>query len=191
MMNAKFWQKIFSEQAELDIARRKIISASSDAQHFAKQVIFALQRDNVKEAAEKLALATKLLVALDKKYGKNGKLRNEGAWKAGIEEFVEAKLFFDYCGGKKIGAVDEFYVELDEYLGGLSDLTGELVRLMIIRATAKEFNEVKKAGKAVEEVIHALMQNNLTGYLRTKFDQAKNSLRKAEEILYEISQLNS
>lgn len=190
MMDTKFWQKIFTEQSELDVARRKIISASSDAQHLAKQVIFALQRDNTQEAAEKLAEAMKLLVELDKKYGKNGKLRNEGAWKAGIEEFVEAKLFFDYCRGGKIGAIKEFYVELDEYLGGLSDLTGEIVRLMIIKATAKRFAEVKKAGAAVDEVIHALMQNNLTGYLRTKFDQAKNSLRKAEEILYEISRMS-
>ncbi|MBI5076966.1 hypothetical protein HZB94_01105 [Candidatus Falkowbacteria bacterium] len=187
MLDAKFWKMIFQEQGELDVARRKIIGASSDAQHLSKQVIFALQRDNVKEAREKLTAARELLVELDKKYGQNGKLRNEGAWKAGIEEFVEAKLFFDFCDGKKIGGVKEFYVELDEYLGGLSDLTGELVRLMIILATQKKFDEVKKAGQAVDEVIHALMQNNLTGYLRTKFDQAKNSLRKAEEILYEIS----
>lgn len=187
MLNKIFWEKIFTEQSELDIARRKIIGASSDAQHLAKQVIFALQRDNAEEAKEKFAEAKRLLIELDKKYGENGKLRNEGAWKAGIEEFVEAKLFFDYCDGKKIGAISEFYVELDEYLGGLSDLTGELVRLMIILATQKKFDKVKEAGKAVDEVIHALMQNNLTGYLRTKFDQAKNSLRKAEEILYEIS----
>jgi len=66
-------------------------------------------------------------------------------------------------------------------------LTGEILRQMIIWTTRKEFDNVKDAGAIIEEVIHELIQHNFSGYLRTKFDQAKVNLHKSEQILYDLS----
>jgi len=187
MMNKKFWQAVFKKQGDFDVARRKIIGESAIAQHLAKQAIFALQRDKKKEALEKLAESTQMLVSLDKRFGKDFRLRMEGAWKAAVEEYTEAKLFSDFYNNKTIGEVKEFNVEADEFIGALSDVSGEIVRSMVIWTTKKEIEKVKKSAEAINEIIHELMQYNYGGYLRTKFDQAKKNLNKAEEILYDLS----
>jgi len=174
-------------QTEYDIARRKIISESSTAQQLAKQAIFALQRDGKKEAEEKIAESKKGLISLETRFSKDGKLRTEGAWKAAVEEFVEAKLFSDFIDGKRIDGIKEFFVLPDEYIGGLSDLTGEILRMMVIWTTKGNIKEVKASAAVIDSIIHELMQYNHGGYLRTKFDQAKKSLQKAEQIVYDLS----
>ena len=186
-MNKESWKKIFEGQGEYDVSRRKIISESAPAQHSAKQAIFALQRGNVEEAREKIEFSLKGLISLEERFGKDGKLRTEGSWKAAVEEYVEAKLFMDFYEGNEIGEITEFFVLPDEYIGGLSDLTGEIVRSMVIWTTKNEIDKVKAAAEVINEIIHELMQYNYGGYLRTKFDQAKKSLQKAEQILYDIS----
>ena len=187
MLNKKFWQGVLQGQTEYDISRRKIIGESSGALQSAKQAIFALQRDNKAEAEEKIKESKKGLISLEERFGKDGKLRIEGAWKAAVEEYVEAKLFSDFTEGRKIDGVEEFFVLPDEYIGGLSDLTGEIVRMMILWTTRGEIEKVKKASEVIDGIIHELMQYNYGGYLRTKFDQAKRSLQKAQQILYDLS----
>lgn len=187
MLDKKFWDKIFKEQGEFDTARRKIISESAAALHASKLTIFALHRDDLNEAKMKLAEAKTGLQSLDKRFGKDFRLRMEGSWKAAVEEFAEAKLFYDFCTSGKITGIKDLNVEADEYIGGMSDLTGEILRKMIIWATQKKDDKLKPAAAVIEDVVHELMQQNLGGYLRTKFDQAKKSQHKCEEVLYDIS----
>jgi len=186
-MNKPFWKKVLEKQASHDDSRHKIIALAASAQHTSKQAIFALQRENFNEAQEKLNFAKDILKKLDKQYGKDFRLRMEGSWKAAVEEFSEAKLFADFMNEKAMDGIKDFHIEPDEYFGGLSDVTGEVVRMMVIWTTQKEFSKVHKANEVVHEIIHELMAYNFSGYLRTKFDQSKNSLRKAEEIVYDIS----
>lgn len=190
MLDKKFWTNVFKKQETFDISRRKIIAESSRAQHTAKQAIFALHRDGLKEAEEKLDEAKKGLLSLDKRFGKDFRLRMEGSWKAAVEEFVEAKLFMDFYKELKIQGIKEFNVEADEYIGGLSDLSGEILRKMIIWATKKEYDKVEMAAEEIAQIIHELMKHNLTGYLRTKFDQAKKNQQKSESVRYDISLRN-
>ena len=44
----------------------------------------------------------------------------------------------------------------------------------------------KVVTKLINNIIGELVEFNMTGYLRTKYDQAKNSLRKIEQIAYEV-----
>ena len=187
MMNKKFWQEVFASQDAFNVSRRKIISESSNAQHLAKQSIFALQRGNKKEADEKLQLAKSGLMSLHKRFGTDLRLRMEGTWKAGVEEYLEAKMFSDFMNNKKIEGIKEFNVEADEYVGAISDVSGEIVRMMIIWTTENKIAKVKKAGNEISEIIGELTKNNFSGYLRTKFDQAKRNLQKSESILYDIA----
>ena len=38
-----------------------------------------------------------------------------------------------------------------------------------------------------QEIMGELIEFDLTSYLRTKFDQAKQAVRKLEEVVYEVS----
>ena len=143
MIDKKTWTKIFEEQDAFGISRRKIISESHNAQHLAKQTIFGLQRGSKKDAMATFKESLEGLISLDKRFGDNAKLRMEGSWKAAVEEFAEAKLFMDFMNGKSLGPIKEFYVSAEEYLGGLSDTTGEIVRMMIIWTTQDKLDKVK------------------------------------------------
>jgi predicted translin family RNA/ssDNA-binding protein len=187
MLDKTFFTKVFKQNSDGVISRRKIISESSNALHWSKQSIFALQRGKKTESKERMADAKKALISLDSRFGKDGKLRTEGSWKAAVEEYMEAKFFNDFMEGKKITGIKDFPVLGEEYLGALSDLTGEIVRMMVLWTTHGKIKEVKAAGEIVHDVLHELMQSDYRGYLRTKFDQAKRNMQKSESILYDLS----
>ncbi|HCC23774.1 TPA: hypothetical protein DF272_06400 [Candidatus Falkowbacteria bacterium] len=187
MLNQNFWKKINDDQAEYDQSRRIIIGQSSKALHLAKQTIFALHRNNLDEARTKLEESEQFLKALEKDFAKNQKLRFEGSWCAAVEEYVEARLFFMYVNGDEVGEITGLHIEPQEYLGGFSDFTGELLRRAVLLSAEEKFDEVKKIAQEISDAIDILLAYNLSGLLRTKFDQAKNNLNKIEHVLYDIS----
>jgi len=128
----------------------------------------------------------KMFYGLEKRFKKDPDLAYEGAYRAALEEYVEAKFFGKVLKGEKIDFISEVKVDVDSYLAGLCDLTGELVRKAVLFATEKKFKEVERMAEAVRLVMAELIKFNLTGYLRTKYDQAKQSLRRVEEVLYDV-----
>jgi predicted translin family RNA/ssDNA-binding protein len=189
MLNIPFWQQINEQQAAYDTARRRIIGDANQALHLAKQAIFALHRDNQDEAGQKLEMARTLLFTLEKEYATTPRLRSEGAWTAAVEEWTEAALFLQYVVGEKVGEISTLTILPQEYLGALSDYTGELLRRAVLRATKHNDAEVAVIAEEITVVIELLLGYNLTGLLRTKFDQAKRNQQKMEEIMYDQSRL--
>ncbi|MDD5341057.1 MAG: hypothetical protein PHC97_01315 [Patescibacteria group bacterium] len=186
MIDKKFFTKLKKEYDSYDIGRRIIIRHSNDILKFAKQAIFALHRENLKEADKTLAEAEKLFEYLQTKIDEEEGLKYEGAYLAAVEEFIEAKLFEQYIKTGKIGEIKGYKFEAESYLGGVCDFTGEVVRRAIFLATHRRYKEVEKCQQVIDEVIHELIQFNLIGSLRPKYDQAKNNLRKIEEIMYDL-----
>lgn len=187
MLNREFWKQVNESQAQYDKSRRIIIGQSNIALHLAKQAIFGLHRDNVTEAEEKLVESEKIFKELEAKYSGDAKLMYEGAWKAAREEFVEARLFLMFVKDESVGEISGVKIEPEEYLGGLSDYTGELLRRATLLATKQQFDQVQVVAKEIGDVIEDLLEYNLTGILRTKFDQAKRNLQRIEQMLYEIN----
>ena len=167
--------------------RREMIKSAGDAQHLAKKAIFAMQRDSATEAGENLRNAEAILTDLNQKYKKVTGIFEEGSYKAALEEFVEASIFNQYLQKKTIGKLSKIKVGPDIFISGLCDVPGELLRYAIKSATEKKFEEVKRCRQAADEIIGELVDMNLTGYNRQKFDQAKQALHKLEQILYEVS----
>jgi len=77
-------------------------------------------------------------------------------------------------------------IAYDSYLGGLCDLIGEMVRLATNRATRGDYKSAAVLKEQAETIMAELLDFDLTGYLRTKYDQARGHLRKLEQISYEI-----
>ena len=95
-------------------------------------------------------------------------------------------MFYLVMAGEKVDKIKGINLNIDSYLGGLCDLTGELVRQAINRAAKGNFEEVGKMKKIINEIMVELVEFDMTGYLRTKYDQAKNNLRKIEQNEYEV-----
>jgi len=185
MINKTFSEKLKKEYREQESERRQIISQSNIILHDSKRVIFALHRGEREQAGQTLADIEKILMSLEKKFGYS-RVMQEGAYSAAVEEFVEAKTLSVVLAGKKIEQFKGLKISHQGYLGGLCDLTGELVRHAINEAAKGNFDEADKVKKIINDIMAELIAFDMTGYLRTKYDQAKGNLRKIEQIDYEI-----
>ncbi len=185
MINKKFIQKLKKDYDQSNSERRQIISLSNIVLHDSKRIIFSLHRGDTEKAEASFKEVEKILVKLEKKFG-FARLLEEGSYKAGVEEYVEAKMFYLLMQGKKIGAIKEIKIKYDSYLGGICDAMGELVRRATNKAAKGELDEVEKIKEIMNDIMAELVEFDMTGYLRTKYDQAKGHLRKIEQINYEV-----
>ncbi len=187
MLNKPFFHKLQKEYVDYANARHEIIKVSSDALRMSKQAIFALHREEQKTAGDLILGVENIFKELSKKFKADKRLQYEGAYKAAVEEYVESKLFYQFLKTKKIAVINEVKVDLEGYLGGLCDFTGELVRRAVKLATQKKYEEIKLYAQVTDQVISELVQFNLTKILRNKYDQTARNLKKLEEILYDLS----
>lgn len=187
MLNSKYFKNVREELLDYAEKRREVIKTAGDAQHLAKKTIFALQRDDKAEAKQSLSRSLELLQGLVKKFKNVEGIFDEGSFKAGLEEYLEAKLFNDFLEGKPLDEIKELPVSADAYVSGLCDVPGEMVRYAIKSATERNFEMVNKCYESAEEIINELIDMDLTGYNRQKFDQAKQALNKLQQIVYEVS----
>ncbi|MGE5425650.1 MAG: hypothetical protein ACM3PZ_01070 [Bacillota bacterium] len=185
MINETFIKKLKTDYSKREQERRQIISRSNDVLFQAKKAIFALQREELEAAATKLMDMEKILGKMEKDFGPV-RLREEGAYHAAAEEYVEAKTLAAVVAGKKIVAVKGLHLGYDSYLGGFCDLIGEMVRFATNRAAKGKYESVAEMKEKAEEIMNGLLDFDLTGYLRTKYDQARGHLRKLETMAYEI-----
>ena len=185
MINDQFLKKLKEDYRTNESERRQIISASNNILFEAKKNIFALQRQDFKIAEEKINLIETGLKNLEERFGAE-RLHHEGAYKAAAEEYLEGKTFYVVIKNKKIEAVKGITLDYEAYLGGICDLIGELVRYATNQAAKGKFGEVAKIKKIAEDIMGQLIDFDLTGYLRTKYDQARGHLRKLEQMAYEI-----
>ncbi len=185
MINEKFLEELKKDYQANESERRQIISASNNILFEAKKNIFALQRQDFKAAEEKIAGIEKALKDLESRFG-FARLHREGAYKAAAEEYLEGKTLYLAIKNKKIEAVKGLSLDYESYLGGICDMIGELVRYATNQAAKGKFGEVAKTKKMAEDIMGQLIDFDMTGYLRTKYDQSRGHLRKLEQMAYEI-----
>lgn len=184
------FKQLKREYQSYQTIRSKIKKEADDALNKSKRAIFSLQRDNFEQGEKLIDEAEKHFHQIEKQVKKEPKLVFEGFYQSAREEYVEAKLFWQLLKKGKIGLIKEVKLFNNDYLGGISDLTGEMVRQAISLATQRDYLAVEKIKEKIEQIVNQLIQFNLTGYLRNKGDAAKRNLRKLEEILYEIKTRN-
>lgn len=189
MINDKFLKKLKDDYRANESERRQIISASNNILFEAKKNIFALQRNDFKAAETKMLDMEKALKNLEERFGFE-RLHREGAYKAAAEEYLEGKTLYLAIKNKPIETIKGISLDYESYLGGICDMIGELVRYATNRAANGKFSEVAKIKKLAEDIMGQLIDFDMTGYLRTKYDQARGHLRKLEQMAYEIKLRN-
>jgi len=187
MLDKKAFDKIAKVYSSYAIERRKLFAASDEMLAKSKQAIFALHRDDLVAARKFLAEVEVSENSFEPIFKEHPDLAGEGPHRAALEEYAEAKLFLAFIEGKMLGVIDEIELDSDTILGGLSDCVGEMARKAVQWATVHEDEKVKHCLEAGREIVAELLGLNLTGYLRTKLDQAKQSLRRIEDVAYDIS----
>jgi predicted translin family RNA/ssDNA-binding protein len=185
MINKNFLESLKDNYKKNETERREIISASNGLLFESKKIIFKLQREEFKEAQEKFLEVEKSFKSIENEFTAK-RLKKEGAYKAAAEEYLEAKTFYQTIKETEITEITSLDFDYESYFGGICDLIGELVRYATNQATKGKFKEVSKIKTKADDIMSQLIDIDMTGYLRTKYDQARGHLRKLEQMAYEI-----
>lgn len=173
--------KKFDEQREL------LIKKSRDVLKLSKQTIYAVHRDDLKEALKLEKIMKEELKVLND-YVKNiPKMYNQGSYKVAVQEYVEASLFLHFVKSKKLLTHKDLGVNYDYYLLGIGDLPGELYRRAVLAATKGKYEEVTSFRKLVDEIYAELLKMDIReSELRKKFDGIKYDLQKLEDLEFKV-----
>ena len=184
MLNKNEFKQIRDEMHKFDAKREDIINLSREIITISKQVIYAAQRNDLRTAQnaiktikEKINKLKKINIATD---------TNINA--VAFQEYVEAVAFYEFVKNKNIPTRASLGVSAEDYLSGLCDLTGELVRKAVYDVIHKKFDEAAKIKELVHDIYGEFLKLHLrNSELRKKSDAIKWNLKKLEEVMYDIS----
>jgi len=171
----------------IDSQREKVIKKSRDVVRLSKQLIYSVHRNEIHKAEKfKEEIKTKLkeVVDLTKDYPH---LYYSGSIKVAEQEYVEALTFLGYVKDDKLVGKNELNVSDENYLAGLCDLTGELVRYAINSAIKEKYEVAVKVKDFVTELYFDLSKFDFrNGELRRKYDSIKYDLKKLEDLVFQL-----
>ena len=118
-----------------------------------------------------------------------------GSLAAALEEYAEAALFMKWLEAKKdpsaplVASQQALGLPLsdEEYLGGVCDLTGEVGRVAVAAATARDLATVRRVFETDVAVMEAVSGLNLPPKLAKKVGPLEMCVRKVEHLLYELA----
>ncbi|KAK8963549.1 hypothetical protein KSP40_PGU002581 [Platanthera guangdongensis] len=198
---------------ELNDKRERVVKASRDVTMNSKKVIFQVHRANKDNKEEVLLKAEKDLAATTEQYMSRlvKELQGTDFWKLrraysfGVQEYVEAATFCRFCRKGSLLGLNEINSTLaplsdqnDEplqinaldYLLGLADLTGELMRLAIGRISDGEVDYAQRIRRFVQDIYRELtllapmMDDNAE--MKKKMETMLQSVMKIENACYSV-----
>ncbi|GMH52814.1 hypothetical protein TrRE_jg8380, partial [Triparma retinervis] len=172
-----------------DLTREDVIKRSREVQKAAKNSIFAMHRGNMKQADDLLETCVRVGNEIMKVIDVEPTLR-QGAFSNSLEEYAEALLFKTWLTEGKVACMEDFAelaVNEDEFLGGLCDLSGEVGRVAVLKGTKRDREGVQGCLDTNLSVLYALEGLHLPGKLNKKMDPLRGSVKKLENVLYELS----
>ena len=168
----------------IDLKREEVIQISREIITISKQVIYAAQRNDLEESSS----AIKKIKDKINKLKKIDICTDTNINSVAFQEYVEATAFYEFVKNKKIPTKKSLGVSAEDYLSGLCDLTGELVRKAIYDVIHKKFDEAERIKNLVNDIYGEFLKLHLrNGELRKKADSIKWNLKKLEEVMYDIS----
>ncbi len=187
MITKHDFEDMLTESQEFDSQREELIKKSRDVLKLTKQTIYAVHRDDMKDAETLVKEMQKQLKTLNEYVKKNQKMYHQGSYKVAIQEYVEAMLYYHFVRDHKLMTRSELGVETDYYLLGLCDLSGELSRKAIAAASKGKYKEPFVIKDFLDSLYELLLKFDIRdGELRGKFDSIKYDLKKLEDVCFEL-----
>lgn len=187
MLNKADFKDMLNKFRKHDEQREHVIIKSRSLIKLSKQIIYSVHRDdfsNIAGLIKKIELVKKQIEAIVKK---NHYLLSVGAYKVGVGEYVEALLYYNFVKHGKLPSHKQLSVNSENYLFGLCDLTGELVRKAVFLAGKGKNKEVGVIKNLVDEIYGEILKFDVRGNdLRRKIDSIKYDLKKLEDLVLEL-----
>jgi len=203
LVDKEEWEKLRQGYEEYDQKRELVIKACRDVQKAAKQAIYAAQRGDLQKTQKLTESANVGAKAIWEEHIHDNPGLRYGSFQGALEELAEAELFLEWL--KHLNAKDGDEGDADmallplkkdlacgllsaqEYLGALSDYTGEVGRVAVEAATRREGDAVQECLRSIFAAHAAIASAPLVGKQLEKLDAAKRNLRKLETIQYDLA----
>lgn len=174
-----------------DKKREEIIKQSRDVQKLSKQAIFSIHRGNLIDAKDKLDKAFDLANTIISSIVNEYPTLRQGAFSNSLEEWAEGAMTYEWVINKRIILKHELeIVSSHEYIGAISDFTGEIGRLAVALASKRDIKSVKEILECDVTLSATMMLLNVGGKYNKKADAVFMNLKKVENIVYDLSLLN-
>jgi len=167
---------------EFESSRRKGLKLSDQLRIESKLAIGYLLNDNNSEADKSLEKAEKMYEELLGLLQTNSYLHSIGGIHVGTEEYVEARLLADYLEGKALSSLEELNVQHDSYIGGLCDMSGELLRYS--RRNPDKMKQIEAdLDSLYQECLQVIVTRN--GAIRKKLGDLERNMKKIEDMIFQ------
>lgn len=163
LLDAASLDAIRTRMDAYDEIREDVIKRARDVQKLSKQAIFSVHRKDAKDAQQKLAQCIPILDYILIRVSEEPSLRY-GAVSGCLEEWAEGMMTLQWSANKRILSKSELArLSAEEYVGALSDFTGEIGRLAVAAAAKRDVGTVSDILQADAVIYSALMQLNISG----------------------------
>ncbi|MBW2983877.1 hypothetical protein KY361_02080 [Candidatus Woesearchaeota archaeon] len=187
MLNKQDFKDMRNGFHKHDEQREQIIIKSRSLIKLSKQIIYSVHRDDFSDTASLIKEIESIKKQMDAIVKKNPQLLSVGAYKVGIGEYAEALLYCHFVKNKKLLTHKKLKVSPENYLFGLCDLTGELVRKAVFLAGKGKDKEVGNIKDIVDNIYgEALKFDVRDNELRRKIDSVKYDLKKLEDLVLDL-----
>jgi predicted translin family RNA/ssDNA-binding protein len=168
---------------QINRERSYCMNLSDKLRVLSKTTISFLVKDNFELAEKNLPEMNKLFLSIQKKMKQNPYLYGFPVINIGLEEYLETLFLYAYIKNKPMPNITTLRVTPEVYLGGLSDMTGELVRL-----ARRHENQVRYIHDYVARIYELIIPLSITrnSQTRNKLETIGNNLRKIEGIIYDL-----
>lgn len=206
--NSVFFTAFSLYQSELDARNDKyerLVKLSRDVTIQSKRAIFSLLRREenseklAAEGEEKFQAIKKLLLEVSNETKNEDPYKFARAISPGIQEFIEAVTLMYYIKDQRLITYEEIYdlyfsfgdtsvlLTHYDYMLGVADLTGELMRMAINRIGSREFTEAEY----ICQILRSIYQEfSMFAYehreMSKKMSVMKASLNKVESACYNV-----
>mmetsp|Transcript_120330 Transcript_120330/g.236483 ORF Transcript_120330/g.236483 Transcript_120330/m.236483 type:complete len:519 (+) Transcript_120330:8-1564(+) len=179
---------IRSRMDHYDQLRELVIKDSRDIQKLSKQAVYGVIRGQLQDTRRKLDLAAKNAEKIMETIKDFPTLR-QGGFSNSLEEWAEGAITLEWVQNKRIPSPQELgLVNSAEYIGALSDFTGEIGRLAVMHAGKRDFAAVKEIYQA-DLVVSAAITRLSGNRFGKKLDMVNQNLKKVGDVIYELSML--
>lgn len=182
MINKNDFEAIRKELKDFEIKREETIQISREVITLSKQIIYSVHRNDLNNASKLIKDIKSRIKKLDKT-----KNYDTGISNVAFQEHVEAVAFYELIKNNKLPTKNELDVDVEAYLSGLADLTGELGRKAVHDAIKKDYKSVIRIKEIVEDIYGEFLKFDLrNGELRKKSDAIKWNLNKLEDLVLSL-----
>jgi len=184
-LTVDYAKKLAAELDKYDELKDEVYDLSRKIIKNSKLCIFAVRRGNMEEAKryiDEMEEMRKRLIDIAKE---NPRLSTINMIFNADQEYVEAMCVYMFMKDGRLPRLEEVGTSVQEYIAGVMDAAGELLRIATDKMIANDLDFAKRVKEVIEEIYIFMLHVNPRDYeLRRKIDYVSNILNKLQEFIF-------